>query len=224
MPLRKPAFALFDLDGTLVDTAPDLAWAVDAMLHALDMPARGETKVRSWIGNGVERLVKRALTDDFSAEPAQELYERGFPLFMQLYADNACVKSQIYPGVLEAITYLKQIDCKLACVTNKRDLFTRKVLETLELHKEFEITISGDTLAKKKPDPLPLLHCAEFFGLRPEDGLMIGDSSTDINAAKNAGLQMLYVTYGYNQGRNIEHLPINEIVDSLSELPTLLPR
>lgn len=222
MSLRKPELVLFDLDGTLVDTAPDLAWAVDAMLREMGLPARGEDKVRGWVGNGIERLVKRALTDDFDGEPDPGLYERGFERFMGLYSENTCVKSQVYPGVFEAIDYLKLHDCKIACVTNKREQFTIRVLKTVGLYSEFGIVVSGDTLTHKKPDPRPLLHTVDFFNCLPQHALMIGDSVTDIRAAANAGLQMLYVTYGYNQGKSIQKLPVDASVDSLLELPELL--
>ena len=221
MLLRKPEMALFDLDGTLVDTAPDLAHAIDTMLLEMELPARGEERVRGWIGNGIERLVKRALTNDFYGEPEADVFERGLALFVDIYANNACVKSRIYPGVMDAIDWLKTKHCKLGCVTNKRGMFTAKVLDTLGLSEHFSIVISGDTLVKKKPDPLPLLHAADFLGVPATNGLMIGDSITDIIAANNAGFQMLYVTYGYNQGRDIRQLQLDAILDSLIELPAI---
>lgn len=224
MSLSQPKMVLFDLDGTLADTAPDLACAIDYMQEQLGLPKRGEAKVRRWIGNGIEKLVKRALSDDFDGEPETALYEKGFVLFKEFYAANACVKSQVYPGVMTAIDYLKTKDCKIGCVTNKRDVYTVKVLKTLGLYDEFGIVISGDTLSQKKPDPLPLLHAAEFFQVEAKHGLMIGDSVTDIKAAANAGMPMLYVSYGYNQGKDIRHLPVDAIVQSLSELPSLLEK
>ena len=222
MTISNTEMVLLDVDGTLVDTVPDLAYSVDTMLQEIDLPPRGEDKVREWVGNGIEKLVKRALTDDEDGEPDADLYDRAFPLFMEIYADNAARHSRFYPGVEEGLTWLKEQDYKLGCVTNKRGKFTRILLESLEIYDDFGIVICGDTLPKRKPDPLPLLHAAEYFQVTPEQSLMVGDSINDVGAARAAGFSVLCVSYGYNRGKDIRDAEPDVVVDSLAELPVYL--
>lgn len=213
---------LIDVDGTLVDSVPDLAFCVDEMMQQLDMPARGEAKVREWVGNGVERLVRRALVDNLDGEPDETLFQRAYPIFLELYSDNTCKRSQLYPGVNEGLAYLQQSGIKLGCVTNKAACFTEPLLKQLGIYDCFAIVISGDTLEKKKPDPMPLLHAAEFFQVSPEQALMIGDSVSDVKAARAAGFQIACMTYGYNHGVDIRDSNPDAVMDSMAELPALL--
>jgi len=222
MTLRKPELVLFDLDGTLVDSSPDIAYAVDTMLSRLGLPPQGETRIRKWIGNGLERTVKRALTGDLQAEPDVELFNRALPLFLEIYEQNACVHSRCYEGVTESLAYLRGNDYRIGCVTNKASRFTHVLLHTLGIHEDFDIVISGDTLARKKPDPMQLLHAAEQFSVSPEHALMVGDSIYDVQAARAAGFQVLCVTYGYNLGGDIRAAHPDAVVDTLSDLPRLL--
>jgi len=213
---------LIDVDGTLVDSVPDLAYCVDEMMTQLGMPAHGENKVREWVGNGVERLTRRALIGKLEGEPDEALFEKAYPIFLELYADNTCKRSCLYPGVAEGLAYLKQKGFKLGCVTNKAACFTEPLLQELGIYDDFAIVISGDTLAKKKPDPLPLLHGAEFFGVQPENALMLGDSVSDVKAARAAGFQIICMTYGYNHGVDIRESNPDAVIDSMAELPSLL--
>ena len=222
MSLRKPEMILIDVDGTLVDSVPDLAYCVDEMLKQIDMPVRGEERVRHWVGNGVERLVERALVDDLDGYPDEDLKAKALPIFMELYAENTCVRSCLYPGVKEGMAYMKSAGYKMGCVTNKAAAFTIPLLKQLGIHDEFAIIISGDTLAKKKPDPLPLLHAAEFFGVEPASAMMLGDSVSDVKAARAAGFQITCMTYGYNHGDNIADAKPDGLIDSMSELESLL--
>ncbi len=221
MALSKPDMVLFDLDGTLVDSVPDLAYSIDHMLEELGIPARGEQKIRDWVGNGLEKLVKRALTDDMDAEPDTNLFDQAYALFMKIYNDNACLDTQFYDGVKTGLDYLSRNKYKVGCVTNKREKFTHIILKELGIFDSFGIVISGDTLSRKKPDPLPLLHAAEFFQVKPENSLMIGDSTSDVKAARAAGFQILCVSYGYNHGRDIREAEPDMVIDSLAELPIL---
>ncbi len=222
MTLRKPDLVLFDLDGTLVDTAPDLAWSIDATLTKLNIPTRGENKVRDWIGSGIDSLLKRALTNDINGEPAKALYDRAHSVFMEIYIDNVCKRSQIYPGVMEALAYLNKSNIKIACVTNKAARFTEELLKSLGLYDEFGIVICGDTLTVKKPHPEPLLYAAAHFSVDINKALMVGDSVTDIEAARAAGLQILCVPYGYNLGRDIRDLKPDAVVETLADLEHLI--
>lgn len=221
--LPRPDLVLIDVDGTLVDSVPDLAFCVDEMLNQLDMPARSESRVRDWVGNGVERLVQRALTDDLDGMPDDDLYQRALPVFMELYADNTSKRSVLYPGVLEGLEYLRQSGYRVGAVTNKAARFTEPLLADLNLADYFGLIISGDTLARKKPDPLPLLHAAEFFQTDPAHSLMIGDSVSDVKAARAAGFSIICMSYGYNHGIDIRDAEPDAVIDSMRELPGLLP-
>ncbi|MEJ2362285.1 MAG: phosphoglycolate phosphatase [Gammaproteobacteria bacterium] len=220
--LARPDMVLIDVDGTLVDSVPDLAWCVDEMMKQLDMPARGEAKVREWVGNGVERLVRRALIDKLDGEPDDALFQRAYPIFLELYAENTARRSVLYPGVREGLDYLKRAGYRLGCVTNKAAQFTLPLLRQLGIHDDFEIVVSGDTLPVKKPDPGPLLHVASHFGISPSRATMIGDSVSDVKAARAAGFQIICMSYGYNHGIDIRESHPDAVIDSMVELEGLL--
>mgnify|MGYP001820002050 FL=1 len=220
--MDKPAMVLIDVDGTLVDSVPDLTYCVDEMMKQLDMSVHGEAKVRNWVGNGVERLVRRALIGKLDGEPDEALYERAYPIFIELYRENTSKRSNLYPGVKEGLEYLKAEGYPIGCVTNKAAQFTEPLLQDLGVYDYFSIVISGDTLEKKKPDPMPLLHAATFFKVAPEKALMIGDSISDVKAARAAGFKIFCMTYGYNHGVDIREANPDEVMDSMTELPALL--
>lgn len=218
----NPKMILIDVDGTLVDSVPDLAYCVDEMMRALDRPAHGEARVRDWVGNGVERLVRRALVGQLNGEPGDADFQRAYPMFLELYAENTSKRSLLYPGVREGLDYLKARGFALGCVTNKAAQFTQPLLRDLGIRDEFGIVVAGDTLPKKKPDPLPLLHAAEYFGVAPADALMIGDSVSDVKAARAAGFGIVCMSYGYNHGVDIRDAEPDAVIDSMAELPGLL--
>ncbi len=220
--LRRPQLVLIDIDGTLVDSVPDLAYCVDALMDRLGLPRRGVAKVRDWVGNGVERLVRRALVDGVDDEPDEVLFERAYPIYLALYAANISRRSRLYPGVAQGLAYLREAGYKLGCVTNKAEAFTLPLLRELGLFEHFGIVLSGDTLAKKKPDPLPLLHAAAYFGVAPGEAMMLGDSLSDVQAARAAGLQIVCMSYGYNHGRDIREAAPDAVIDSMAELEGLL--
>ncbi|MET0050849.1 MAG: phosphoglycolate phosphatase [Candidatus Thiodiazotropha sp.] len=220
--IKKPKMILIDVDGTLVDSVPDLAYCVDEMMQRLGRPVHGEDKVRDWVGNGVERLVRRALVGQLEGEPDDADFERAYPMFLELYAENTSQRSLLYPGIREGLNYLKGEGYRLGCVTNKAAQFTLPLLRDLGIHDDFEIIIAGDTLAKKKPDPLPLLHAAEELGVAPADALMVGDSQSDVKAARAAGFQIVCMSYGYNHGEDIRSYHPDAVIDSLIEIRALL--
>ena len=224
MDIRKPEMILIDVDGTLVDSVPDLAWCVDAMLATLGRPARGGAAVRNWVGNGVERLVERALTGKLDGVPAADDFQRAFPVFLELYAGNTSERSRLYPGVREALEHFRANGYALGCVTNKAARFTEPLLADLGIAGYFSIIISGDTLPQKKPDPAPLLHAADFFGVAPEAALMIGDSVSDVKAARAAGFQIVCMSYGYNHGEDIRDAHPDAVVDTMTEILPLLEK
>lgn len=221
MTLAKPKIVLIDLDGTLVDSVPDLAWCADRMLEQLGQVPCGEDKVRNWVGNGVEKLIKRALTDDMDSEPDAELFAKGAPLFMELYLTNSCQRSRLYPAVKTGLNWLKSQQIQLGCVTNKNEAFTLPILETLGIRAFFDVVISGDTLPHKKPHPAPLLYGAEFFGVSPDKAMMIGDSVSDVKASRAAGFKIVCMSYGYNHGADIRSAEPDAVIDSFAELESL---
>lgn len=220
--LTKPSMVLIDVDGTLVDSVPDLSFCVDEMMLALGRETHGEDKVRDWVGNGVERLVRRALVGQLEGEPDEESFNRAYPIFLELYAANTCKRSVLYPGVSEGLAYLQSAGYKLGCVTNKAEQFTLPILEQLGIYQAFGVVVSGDSLPVKKPDPMPLLHAAEKLGVSAEDSLMLGDSQSDVKAARAAGFQIICMSYGYNHGEDIRRYNPDLVIDSMAELKGIL--
>ena len=221
MTLPIPQMALIDLDGTLVDSVPELALCVDAMLRALARPECGEAAVRLWVGNGVERLVKRALTGEFDGEPASEEFALGLRIFNELYRLQNGRACHLYPGVREGLDALAARRIRLGCVTNKPERFTLPLLEQFGIRAYFDTVVAGDSLAVKKPDPGPLLYAAEQLDCPPASALMVGDSQSDVKAARAAGFHIVCLSYGYNHGRDIREMNPDAVIDSLSELDGL---
>lgn len=218
----KPGMVLIDLDGTLVDSVPDLAYCVDELMARLGRPPHGEAAVRNWVGNGVERLVRRALTGTLDGEPSDADYARAYPIFLELYAANTSKRSVLYPGVREGLDYLLTNRYPLGCVTNKAAQFTLPLLKDLGVLDAFTLVVSGDTLPEKKPHPAPLLHAAAHFGVEPARALMIGDSVSDGKAARAAGFTIVCMSYGYNHGEDIRTARPDAVIDSMAELKGLI--
>jgi phosphoglycolate phosphatase len=217
-----PKMVLIDLDGTLVDSVPDLSFCVNEMLREIGRPEVTETKARDWVGNGVERLVKRALTNTMEDDPEKVVFDQAMPFFMDCYQKNTCVNSVLYDGVAEALAWMEAEGFLLACVTNKAATFTHPLLETMGIMKYFKTVVSGDTLAYKKPRPEPLWHAAEQLGVSAAESLMVGDSTNDVTAARSAGFPVACVTYGYNHGKDIRDAKPDAVMDSLLDLTRLL--
>jgi phosphoglycolate phosphatase len=213
---------LIDLDGTLVDSVPDLAFCVDELMVRLGRPPHGEAAVRNWVGNGVERLVRRALTGTLDGEPSDADFDRAYPIFLALYAENTSKRSVLYPGVRNGLDYLLTNGYPLGCVTNKAAQFTLPLLKDLGVLDAFRLVVSGDTLPEKKPHPAPLLHAAAHFGVEPSQALMIGDSVSDVKAARAAGFSIVCMSYGYNHGQDIRTAEPDAVIDSMAELKGLI--
>jgi phosphoglycolate phosphatase len=208
---------IFDLDGTLVDSAPDLVGACNQALRSLDRESVSLEAGRRWIGNGAKRLVERALLGGFDGQADPDLLEKAYALFQRFYQDGICVESRLYPGVLDTLNSLLSQKKPMACVTNKPSAFTLPLLNALGLEHFFDPVISGDDLAQKKPDPMPLEHVSSAWGLRPADCLMVGDSMSDLGAAKACGMPVVLVRYGYSQGLDIEALGADAVLDSMED-------
>ena len=213
-----PRLVMFDLDGTLVDSVPDLATAVDRMLVELGREPVGVERVRQWVGNGARVLVRRALAGglDHSAVGEAET-EEALARFLDIYADCHELIT-LYPGVHELLEALSTAAVELAVVTNKPERFVAPLLEQVGLGGYFRWIIGGDTLPQQKPDPAALLQVMRLAGVSQEQSLFIGDSRTDVLAARAAGVPCVAVSYGYNHGRPVAEEGPQLVVDSLAEL------
>lgn len=215
---------LFDLDGTLVDSVPDIANAANMMLEQLGLARADDQDLRKWVGNGAPRLVKRALTGHIDGEPEATIFEQALPLFFDLYADHVYVDSALYPGVLETLEYFKQQGFVMGCVTNKPSRHTVSLLEDAGLSQFFSSIVAGDTLPTHKPDAEPLLHAAQQLGVPAQSCIMIGDSVNDILAGQAASMPVFCLTYGYNQGLNLGAKNPDALVDHFSDLTGLVTK
>jgi phosphoglycolate phosphatase len=208
---------LFDLDGTLLDSAPDLAAAANAMLAELGLPARDPAAIATYIGRGIPKLVERSLTGSLDAAADPALLVRALPIYEHHYAAESGRRSVPFPGVVEGLRALHRAGLPLACITNKAERFTVDLLERTGLGGFFGVVVCGDTVAKKKPDPEPVLAACAQLGIRPHEALMIGDSENDVQAARAAGCQVWCVPYGYNEGRPVGSLDCDVLVPDLAE-------
>lgn len=213
-----PRLVMFDLDGTLVDSVPDLATAVDRMLAELGREPAGVERVRQWVGNGARVLVRRALAGglDHSAVGEAET-EQALARFLDIYADCHELIT-LYPGVHELLEALSTAAVELAVVTNKPERFVAPLLEQVGLGGYFRWIIGGDTLPQQKPDPAALLQVMRLAGVSQAQSLFVGDSRTDVLAARAAGVPCVAVSYGYNHGRPVAEEEPALVVDSLAEL------
>ena len=215
---------LFDLDGTLIDSVPDLSLAVNHMLEALHRETFSENTIRYWVGNGAQVLVKRALSGQTEIDQTldQSLFEKALEIFLTFYGQHLCIDTAAYPNVITTLHALKEKEYRLGIVTNKPFDFVGPILEGLELHGVFEFWLGGDSVDKKKPDPLPLVHACEKMQVSVDQCVMVGDSKNDILAANACGMQNIGVTYGYNYGEEIGIHSPTFIIDDFSELNELL--
>ncbi len=215
---------LFDLDGTLIDSAPDLAVAVNYMLEVLNKATFSQDIVRYWVGNGARVLVKRALSgqSEIDANLDPVLFEKALEIFLAFYAQNLAVTTVTYPHVPATLKALKEEGYRLAIVTNKPFDFVAPILKGLSLDGLFELHLGGDSLPQKKPDPAPLLHVCDALGVTVEQCVMVGDSKNDILAANACGMQSIGVTYGYNYGEDIGVYEPSIVIDDFSDLMVAL--
>jgi phosphoglycolate phosphatase len=215
---------MIDLDGTLLDTIADLAAATNMMLEALGRAPLPLETIRNYVGKGIPRLVERALARDIDGHADAAAMAQALPVFERFYAMVNGAHTTIYPGVREGLEQLRAAGFPLACVTNKAGAFTLPLLERMGLAGYFAQTIAGDTLARKKPDPLQLLHACTQFAVAPQRMLMIGDSVNDVQAARAAGCPVFCVTYGYNEGQAVQSLDVDAIVGALTDCIPLIKK
>ncbi len=209
---------LFDLDGTLVDSAPDIAHAANYTLEQLNLPAVTLDQVRTYVGNGLPKMLKRALTQDFDGQPDTGLLNQATAIFIEHYTQHVCVDSCLYPGVDDTLRNLHQRGLKLAVVTNKATLPTLPLLEQLKLSPLLSTVVCGDSCNHRKPHPAPVQLALKQLGLIASDALMMGDSAHDIGAAHSAGLPVLAVDYGYAQGADLHSLNPQAVLSEFKQI------
>jgi len=213
---------LFDLDGTLIDTVPDLTRATNQMLRGLGRPSVAADQVRVWVGDGARLLVMRALAEDGITRSEADEVDAAYQLFGNFYARSLCVDSVLYPGVTEVLSHLRDIGLAMACVTNKPRAFTTPLLEQSGLIHFFGAVVCGDDLPVRKPAPEPLLDAACRLEVDATHCALVGDSANDILAARAAGMPMFWAEYGYGELHHSEQLAPDAVIDSISQLTGLI--
>ena len=213
---------LIDLDGTLLDTAPDLAAAINRALAELGRPALPTSEIATFVGKGVDVLVQRALARSFEGAADVDLFASAKAAFARHYREQNGRATQIFPGVESALKQFRDNGLKLACVTNKPREFTQQLLVRFGMVDQFDAAISGDDTVQKKPHPAPLLAACERLGVDPADAVMVGDSENDLHSARAAGCRIVLVEGGYNEGRPIAGLPADAIVAALADAADLI--
>ncbi len=207
--------AIIDLDGTMVDTAPDFQEAINRLRKELDLAPLNIETVKEFVGKGSENLMRRVLGVDFETSEVERRFEHALQRYQHHYLQINGLHSQVYPEVHEGLAAMRESGLRLACVTNKPIAFARPLLDKTGLLSYFEVIYGGDSLPRKKPDPLPMLTVCRDFGIAPHQAVAIGDSSNDAEAARAAGCRSLIVPYGYNHGQPVQSIASDGIVESL---------
>ncbi|MEE9333549.1 MAG: phosphoglycolate phosphatase [Granulosicoccaceae bacterium] len=217
-----------DLDGTLVDSVEDLHFAVTKMQQKMDRKISTKTEVRNWVGSGIERLVHRALTNSMDGDAIATLFDMGMPLFEEAYAQCNGSYSGLFPGVVEGLQWLARLDTPMVVVTNKARRFAEPLIKALQIDGYIDCLVAGDDVAEKKPHPAALLEAARRYMAVPAHSVLIGDSISDIKAARAARFTSISVSYGYNHGVPINvgagQLSSDAVIDSFDELPKVFQR
>lgn len=210
---------LFDLDGTLVDSIPDIAGGVNAMLREMGFEELSTQRISTFLGKGMDHLIWLSLSVYYpDASPSSDDYDQGRALFAKHYhsqLENSV--STLFDGVIEGLDAFKAAGCRLAVVTNKPIEFAPTLLKKMGIDAYFEVVVGGNTCPEKKPHPMPFLYACEQLGITPSQALVIGDSSNDSIAARQAGIDVLIVPYGYNEGKSVQTLDCDGIVSSIAE-------
>lgn len=218
--MAKPVAIFFDLDGTLVDSAIDISLALASAFTKLGLAAHKEAKVRTWIGNGIDKLLHRALTDSFDGIADDESFQKLRSVFFVEYERQSGYESTLYSNVETVLKTLSTKKIPMVCITNKNRCFTIPLLEKLGIAEYFQLIIGGDDVTNKKPHPESLNYAANYLKVDKNKCLMIGDSKNDVLAANQAGVDIICVDYGYAQGENLEELNIKSLISDFSEILT----
>ncbi|RCW92369.1 phosphoglycolate phosphatase [Winogradskyella arenosi] len=222
MDFTEKKLIIFDFDGTLINSIPDLTAAVNIMLSHFKAKPLSIAQVTPFIGNGAQPLVQRALEASFPKDDLTEsLFEDAFTRYLEAYKSITCKDTFMYPGVLDTLNYLDQKGYSMVICTNKPYAYIAPILEALEIKSFFKLWVGEDSLPEKKPSAMPLLHLTEAMGTSIAHSVMVGDSKNDILAAQNAGMQSIGVSYGYNYNENISDYNPTVVADQFTELQDL---
>jgi phosphoglycolate phosphatase len=214
--------AIIDLDGTMLDTVPDFELALNGMRAEFGLAPITQDVIVPMVGKGSEKLIRDVLALDYGPERIDAVFDAAMAAYQRHYLAINGERSRLFDGVLEGLEALRGLGLRLACVTNKPIAFTTPLLAQKGLASYFELVYGGDSLPKKKPDPLPLLQVCSDFDLAPGQVVAIGDSSNDAEAARAAGCFVLTVPYGYNHGRPVQTIDSDGIVNSLLDAAELV--
>lgn len=213
---------LIDLDGTLLDTAPDLAASANAMLAERGLPPVAPEAVRNFIGQGLGPLVRRCLNATGVIAPEGDLFEEALERFGAHYERLNGGAARPFPGVVEGLACMRLAGLRLACVTNKSMRFTQPLLEKTDLARFFDATVTSDDVGRRKPHPEPFLLACRRLGAEPSKTVVIGDSANDAQGGRAAGCRVLLVPYGYREGRELREIECDGVVGSLAHAADML--
>ena len=223
MKFTNKKLIIFDLDGTLIDSSPDLALAINHMLKTLNKESYSPDEIHHWVGNGAEVLVKRALSGnkkiDDSLDPT--LCSQALEIFFDFYRQNLTVNTITYPQVYETLALLKEHGYRMAIASNKPFAFIEPILDALKLNAYFELYLGGDSVEQKKPHPSLLLYVCEKLNINVEDAVMVGDSKNDILAARACNMNSIGLSYGYNYGEPLELENPDVVFDNFGDISKL---
>lgn len=211
-----------DLDGTLLDTIPDLCGAVNLTLAEMKLPQLPLDLVKTFVGKGLMAHVGKSLRYVLERDPTETELAQAVALYRKNYAEHIADATTIYPGVIDGLEAFRARGLKLSVVTNKWTSYSETLLEHFRLKPYFDHLVGGDTLTTGKPDPGMLFYSAGRLGVHPREMLMIGDSGNDTRAAQAAGSPVVLMTYGYSEGENLHDLRANAIVSTFTDIPALL--
>ena len=222
MKFKDKKLLIFDLDGTLINSIPDLTHSINKMLFHYGLSQLTIEQVTPFIGNGAKTLVKRALDKVSKSAVAPTLLDEALVVFKNTYQENVCNDTFLYPNVKQTLNYLRDEGYKLTICTNKPFKFVEPILEKLKIKEFFLLWVGEESLPEKKPEATPLLHLAKKMNVLPDQCVMIGDSKNDILAAKNAGIDSIGLSYGYNYNENIQDYNPELVVDNFQNLQKVL--
>ena len=220
MTIQNKKLFIFDLDGTLVDTAPDFKNSINYMLHELNESEVSLEEIRNWVGYGARELIRRTVVDKNIPHDEQKIEEM-LKIFLLHYTHNIDDDSVLFNNVRNVLEFLKDNGIKLAVCTNKMERLSNILLEKLNVLHMFDYLVGGDSLRKSKPDPFPLLNICEKLNTEISDSIMIGDSVTDLNAGKGAGMPVVLVSYGYTDNKDIYN-EADLVINDFSQLKELV--
>ncbi|MBF0428548.1 MAG: phosphoglycolate phosphatase [Magnetococcales bacterium] len=214
---------LFDLDGALVDSAPDLWGAMNHVLIRHNFAPLPLERVRHLVGHGARALLARGFWGDGAESPLNDPeFEVAVTEFLEYYRLHLTDHSVPFPHVSTTLARLTDLGFAMAVVTNKPEMLARLMLEQLDLMRFFSVVVGGDTLPVRKPDPGPLFYALKQLGVPTAQGVMLGDSETDLQAARNARIPVILFSYGYNRGIDVRDLGPDHVADHFDQLPNLL--